>query len=244
MPYDVSHALEHPDVAGWALGALDPGDARVFEAHLQTCGQCQAAAAEFEAVAASFKYAEPTIEPPPDLVDRSVAAVQFAMLEASRPAQARAQDKASRWWHLHWRSPFLPLMTALAGAAVTAAVFIGSALFTVSPAVAATFTLTAAPGQAGSATAVARPASGGYQIKLDVKHLRKLGSGQFYECVYVGSGGTELVSGGTFSVSNGTITMQSAANPAQFPQIQIRREGPGVGVQDAPVVLSGVAEAH
>lgn len=166
------------------------------------------------------------------------------MLEASHPAQVQTQDKASRWWHLHWRGPFLPIMTALAAAAVTAAAFIGSALFTVSPAVAATFVLNAAPGQAGSATAVARPASGGYQISLDVKHLPQLGSGQFYECVYVGSVGAELVSGGTFSVSNGTITMQSAANPAQFPQIQIRREGPGVGVQNAPVVLTGVAKAR
>lgn len=244
MPYDLNHALEHPDVAGWALGALDPDDARVFEEHLQSCGECQGAVADFETVAESLNRVAPDIEPPRDLVAKSVAAVQFAMLEASRLAPAPAENKASRWWHVHWSSRFLPLMTAVAGAAVTAAAFIGSALFTVSPAVAATFTLAHAPGQVGSATAIARPVKGGYQIDLDVKHLQKLGPGQFYECVYVGSGGDELVSGGTFSTSNGTITMQSAANPKEFTLIQIRREQPGVGVQNAPVVLSGVAQTH
>jgi anti-sigma-K factor RskA len=244
MPYDVNHALAHPDVAGWALGALDPDDARAFGEHLQSCEECQAAVAEFETVAVTFNRAAPEIEPPADLVAKSMAAVQFAMMEVSRPALAPAKDKASRWWHLHLSGRFLPLMTAVAAAAVTAAAFVGSSLFTVSPALAATFALAHAPGQTGSATAVARSAEGGYQITLDVKHLRKLGPGQFYECVYVGSGGDEMVSGGTFSTSNGTVTMQSAANPRQFTLIQIRREQPGVGVQNAPVVLSGVAQTR
>jgi hypothetical protein len=53
-----------------------------------------------------------------------------------------------------------------------------------------------------------------------------------------------LVSAGTFLTSNGTVTMQSAANPSQFRIIQIRREQPGVDVQHAPVVLTGVADTH
>jgi hypothetical protein len=38
--------------------------------------------------------------------------------------------------------------------------------------------------------------------------------------------------------------MQSAANPSQFRIIQIRREQPGVDVQNAPVVLTGVADTR
>jgi len=79
---------------------------------------------------------------------------------------------------------------------------------------------------------------------MDLKHLAKLGPGQFYECVYLGQGGGELVSAGTFSASNGPVTMQSAANPSEFRIIQIRREQPGVDVQDAPVILTGVADTH
>jgi hypothetical protein len=246
MPYDVNHAREHPDVAGWALGALDPDDARAFEQHLESCDQCPAAVAEFKAIAETFSQAAPRIEPPPDLTAKSVAAVQFAMMEAARPdlAPVPAVPKASRWWHVHLGSRCLPLLTAAAAAAVTAAAFIGSSLFSAAPAVAATFTMTHVPGETGSATAVARATTGGYQIELDANNLPKLRPGQFYECVYVDSSGRDLVSGGTFSASNGTITMQSAANPEDFTIIQIRREGPGVGVQDAPVVLSSVTHAH
>jgi hypothetical protein len=53
-----------------------------------------------------------------------------------------------------------------------------------------------------------------------------------------------LVSGGTFSTSNGTVNMQSAANPKEFRIIQIRREQPGIDVQRAPVILTGVADTH
>ncbi len=119
MPYDANHALEHPDVAGWALGALDPVDAQVFEEHLNSCADCQAAVAEFEAVARSFKLAAPADEPPADLEARTVAAVQFAAIAGNRPGTI--PDKASRWWHLHWTSRLMPLYTAVAAAVVTAA---------------------------------------------------------------------------------------------------------------------------
>jgi hypothetical protein len=185
-----------------------------------------------------------------------VAAVQYAAMAESAatssvpetpatPSQADAKPgtttRAHRWWHFHWTNP---LLSALAAAAVTAAAFLGASLFESAPALAATFTLRPQPGQVGSATAVARSVTGGFQIKIDLKHLAKLGPGQFYECVYLGQRGGELVSGGTFLTSNGTVTMQSAANPSEFRIIQIRREQPGVDVQHAPVVLTGVADTH
>ena len=203
MVYDAQHALEHPEVAGWALGSLDPDDVAVFEQHVQTCEQCRGEVAEFTPVAESLALAAPAVEPPADLEFKVVAA-----------------------------------------AAVTAAALLGASLFESAPALAATFTLRPQPGQVGSATAVARSVTGGFQIKIDLKHLAKLGPGQFYECVYVGQRGGELVSGGTFLTSNGTVTMQSAANPSEFRIIQIRREQPGVDVQHAPVVLTGVADTH
>ena len=189
MVYDAQHALEHPEVAGWALGSLDPDDVAAFGQHLQTCEQCRGEVAEFGPVAESLALAAPAVEPPADLDLRVVAAVQYAALADSAAASA-------------------------------------------------------VPGQVGSATAVARSVTGGFQIKMDLKHLAKLGPGQFYECVYLGHGGGELVSAGTFLTSNGPVTMHSAANPSEFRIIQIRREQPGVDVQDAPVVLTGVADTH
>src|SRR5450755_3809852 len=84
MPYDAQHALEHPETAGWALGALDPGDAAAFEEHLQSCPRCQEQAAEFSPVARSLTLAAPADIPPPDLLSKTLAAVRYAAMAESR----------------------------------------------------------------------------------------------------------------------------------------------------------------
>jgi hypothetical protein len=162
------------------------------------------------------------------------------VLAASRPDKSR-QKKANRWWHLHWNGLLVPAVSALAGAVAVTVGFLAAQLLQTAPVTAATFRLSAVPGQAGSATAVARVVSGGYQIQLNLARLPRLRPGQFHECAYVGSGG-ELVSGGTFTASNGSVSMQSAANPGEFTVVQIRREQPGVGVDAAPVILTGAAQ--
>jgi hypothetical protein len=80
MPYDAQHALEHPETAGWALGALDADDAAAFEEHLQSCQQCQEQAAEFALVARGLPLAAPADIPPPDLLTKTLAAVRDAAL--------------------------------------------------------------------------------------------------------------------------------------------------------------------
>ena len=254
MPYDAQHALEHAEVAGWALGALDPDDAAAFEEHLRSCRQCQAAAAEFAAVTGSLALAAPAAEPPPDLEIKTLAAVRYAVMAESRarpePAAPNpaAASKASRWWHLHWSNPLLSAVTALGAAAVTAAAFIGAQVFpAAAPAVAASFDLKAQPGQSGSATATARRIHGGFEIQLTAKQLPKLSQGQFFECWYAGPdnrpGNRQLITAGTFSSSNGTFTMWSAADPGTFKIMQITEEQAGSGSQHGIVILSGTAQA-
>jgi hypothetical protein len=89
MPYDVHHALDHAEVAGWVLDVLDPDDARDFGMHLLGCAQCRAAVAEFEPVAQGLKQAAPATEPPADLAAKTLAAVQHA-IRSGRPADPRA----------------------------------------------------------------------------------------------------------------------------------------------------------
>jgi len=89
MPPDETPEL-HPDAAGWALGALDPDDAAAFETHLHDCAECQATVAGFEEMARALKSAAPAVEPPPDLESRTLAAVQFAVLEAKGETAAKA----------------------------------------------------------------------------------------------------------------------------------------------------------
>jgi anti-sigma-K factor RskA len=107
VPFDPDHAVEHLDAAGWVFGALDPDDARAFARRLRSSRDCRALVREFAAVAEALGPPLPAVEPPLDLEAKTVAAVQYAVLAASRPAVAEhgaehgAEPKASRWWHLH-----------------------------------------------------------------------------------------------------------------------------------------------
>jgi hypothetical protein len=266
MVYDAAHALDHPETAGWALGALDPDDILGFGEHLATCRQCQGEVAEFTPVANSLTQAAPAAEPPADLEVKIVAAVRYAAMAESAagpsvastaaaepPTSALAEPKpartakAHRWWHLHWTNP---LFAALAAAAVTAAAFLGSTLFNAAPALAATIQLTARPGFTGSGLATARHTRGGYKISLTVRGLPVTSPGWFYECRYAGPGNRpdhpELVTAGTFVVDRAgsqTLDMWSAANPAHFKIMQITLERPGDTGQPARVILSGTAQA-
>jgi hypothetical protein len=257
MTYDAQHALEHPEVAGWALGALDPDDAAALDEHLKSCEQCQAEATQFAPVARSLVLAAPAAEPPPDLELKILAAVQYAVMTESPEQSERRREpatpkpdpesKASRWWHLHWTNPLLPAVTALGAAAVTAAAFIGVHAFqAAAPAVVASYVLRPSPGQSGSASAITGEINGGYQTQLTAKDLPKLGSGQFFECWYAGPDNRpehpQLISGGTFASSNGTFTMWSAADPGTFRVMEITEEQASTGGQHGKVILSGTAQ--
>lgn len=263
MVYDARHALEHPEVAGWALGSLDPDDVAASEQHLQTCEQCRGEVAEFTPVAQSLALAAPAVEPPADLELKVVAAVQYAAMAesaatpmAGAPAPTTAvqsqprptrEAKVQRWWHFHWTNP---LFAALAAAAVSAAAFLGSALFQAAPAIAATIHLRAQPGFSGSGVAVARHTHGGFEISLTVTGLPIPRNGEFYECWYAGPanrpGHLDLITAGTFLVDRSgseTLDMWSAADPATFRVMQITLEQPGDASQHGPVILSGTAHS-
>ena len=84
MPPDATGELGHPEAAAWALGALDPEEAERFKAHLQSCGGCRIAVADFEPVARALAHPPPAVEPPPDLQARTLASVQYAVMSAKR----------------------------------------------------------------------------------------------------------------------------------------------------------------
>ena len=245
MAYDMDHALQHTEAAGWVFGVLDPSDAQAFEDHLQSCDQCQAAVAEFEPVARAFSQAAPAAEPPGDLGTRIIAALQSAALAAGQPEPGQVRATASRRWRLHWNSRLVAIVSAVAGAAVTAAAFIGANLSGL-PALAATVSLHAVPGRTGSAQATVRQADGGWLIQLTAANLPKLGKGQFYECWYARQdarpGHPQLITAGTFVSGNGTVTMSSAADPAEFKIMQITIEQPGDAGQHGQVILQGTAQ--
>jgi hypothetical protein len=248
MPPDASGELGHQDAAAWALGALDPGEAERFQAHLQSCGGCGIAAAEFEQVARALAHPAPELEPPPDLQTRTLASVQHAVMSARQARQnpQPAPAKAGRWWRWHWNFPVFSVAAAL-GAAVVAIVVVLAQVVQSAPAQ-AVIPLHAASGSAALGQATAVHSDGGWSIRLTVHHLPPLGPGQFYECWYAGPGNRpghpELITAGTFTVGpggTGSFTMWSAANPRVFQTMQITAERPGDPGQRGQVILTGTA---
>ncbi len=61
----MSSQIEHTDVGAYALGLLEDGDRRAFEAHLHGCGRCQAELGELSGTAgALFELAPGSAEEP------------------------------------------------------------------------------------------------------------------------------------------------------------------------------------
>jgi anti-sigma-K factor RskA len=121
--------VEHVDelIAGQALYALSPGDEERVALHVAECDRCRRQLREAEALAASLAYAVPAAEPPPDLRERVLAAVE-PVVEAvparsapHAPAPAR-RPRTRAWW---------PRFAAVAVPALAAAV-IGLAIWNVS----------------------------------------------------------------------------------------------------------------
>ena len=231
----------HPESAAWALGALDPDEAARFELHLRTCVHCQVAIAEFGPVTRVLRTATPVPagRPGPDFEGPTVPLrARPARASASRRARARRPGRDGRL-----------LATAVVGA--VAVLIAGLVLLLprlrASPAGAVTIPLHAMSGLA-SGTAVAHPRAGGWSITLSVHGLKDLGAGRYYQCWYAGPrrrpGHRELIPAGTFTTGRAgtaSITMWSAADPGQFPLMEITAEAPGDGGQHGAVVLAGVA---
>ena len=227
-------------MAGWVLGALDPGDEGRFEEHLGSCGDCQAAVAELEPVARMLQEAAAAgapaaaAEPPADLQARTLASVE----------QAAAAGGAAGVTVWRRRSVWLLSLAAAVVFAVTASV-----TFLVSrpgPVLAATIPLHPPPGGTASGQATAQQTADGWSIQLTVHGLQNLGPDRFYECWYAGPGSRPghpvLITAGTFTIGpSGSATMQmwSAADPRTFPAMQITAGRVGDDGPRGLIILSG-----
>jgi len=254
-PQDPDAELIHPDAVGWVLGVLEPEDADLFAEHLPSCADCRAVVEEFGPAArmlATAARAEPplTVLPPADLQARTLAAVaQAAAADRRTDRRVRRADlrvrRADRRADLlrRWRDWPVRVVSLAAAIVVAAAVSAGFLLSGSSPAQAYTTTLhpVAVAAAAPSGQTVETHTSNGWSVQLTAAHLPKLKSGQVYECWW-SSRGSELSSVGTFTVgSSGTVSVQmwTAADPDDFPTVQIAVENAGQANQLGRVVLTG-----
>jgi anti-sigma-K factor RskA len=101
------------DIGAYLLGALDPGEQRAFEQHLETCEECRDEVVRLEVARDSLPRGVDQVVPPDRL---KAALMETVRAEAPEPAAARAPARRSRW-----RDRFL---TRPRYAAAAAAVFI------------------------------------------------------------------------------------------------------------------------
>jgi Anti-sigma-K factor rskA len=232
---DPDPELAHPEAAGWVLGTLDPDDAEWFAGHLPSCLHCRAAVAEFGPTARLLATAAPADPAPPGLRARTLAGV----------ARAAAGARRNRRWR-GWSTRMLALAAAVV---IAAGISIGLLLSGGTPAETYALALHSGTGLSASASGTVRQADGGWSVRLTAVRLPEPGPGQFYQCWWVGLGNRpghpRLVSAGTFTAGpSGTATVQlwSAADPGDFPAVEITLDSAARPGQPGQVVLSGTVD--
>ncbi len=93
--------MEHVDelIPAHALRALDPGDERIVAAHLETCERCRRQLQEFEAVASALAFASPSVEPPAELREQVMGAIEPVVAPPEQVPAAPAPARRERsWW--------------------------------------------------------------------------------------------------------------------------------------------------
>jgi anti-sigma-K factor RskA len=207
----------HPDLAGYVLGALDPGETAAFEQHLAGCDVCRAEVEQLQGLPALLDRAAPPIEVPPGLRERTFAAVERAAAGSRRrrPLLRLAAVAAA-------------LVVALVGGVVVTQLGGGGRGQVIELA------LSAQPGKAGRATVELRREGDGVAIDMEVSGLAPNPPGSVYECWFVGPGDTlqrpNRVSAGTFTVGasgRASLHMHSAADLRRFPVMGVTLETDG-----------------
>ena len=83
--------LAHPDAFDFAFGNLPSAKRAEFNRHLAGCRYCQGVVEEYSEIGQIIKDLPPHVEPPPDLEDRTVAAM-VAALAGQRAQTERRSD--------------------------------------------------------------------------------------------------------------------------------------------------------
>jgi anti-sigma-K factor RskA len=204
----------HPDLAGYVLGALDPGEAAAFEQHLAGCDICRAEVDELRGLPELMQRAAPPVEVPPGLRERTFAAVERAAGSRRGPLLRLAAVAAA-------------LVVALVGGVVVSQSGGGRGEVI-------EVALAAQQGQAGRATAELRRVEDGVDVHMEVSGLAANPPGSVYECWFVGQGDTleqpNRVSAGTFTVGasgRASLRMHSAADLGRFRVMGVTLERDG-----------------
>ena len=196
---------------------------------------------------------ETRVQPRPQLQPPAEDETQLHPPPASppEPAEPQARPMVTRLpvWRGHRGR--LAAVVAAAAAAIAGAIAIplsllGSGPATVIPLYATTAAKVNSVGAATGQATARQDASGSWNIKLTVRHLKNFEDAKWYECWYIGSksGQRQVAPVGSFLVSGSssqTFTMTSAVDPHDFKTMVITLQPPSAdgAFQQSNIILSG-----
>ena len=110
--------------AGYAISALDPDELKLFEAHLASCPECQAAVADLRPLVDALSMMNPEAEPVGALRERILASARAESI-GHKPARQATPKKLAPWWRrpVLWPLPVAAVIAALAVAVVVVSVW-------------------------------------------------------------------------------------------------------------------------
>ena len=110
--------------AGYAISALDPDELKLFEAHLASCPECQAAVADLRPLVDALSMMNPEAEPVGALRERILASARAESI-GHKPARQATPKKSVPWWRrpVLWPLPVAAVIAALAVAVVVVSVW-------------------------------------------------------------------------------------------------------------------------
>ncbi len=101
--------------AGYAISALDSDELKLFEAHLASCPECQAAVANLRPLVDALSMMNPEAEPVGALRERILASARAESI-GHKPARQATPKKLAAWWRrpVLWPLPVAAVITVLA----------------------------------------------------------------------------------------------------------------------------------
>jgi anti-sigma-K factor RskA len=230
----------HSDLPGYALGSLSARERAAVEQHLATCATCRGQLADLTVPAGLLRRAAPSVELPPGLRARTLAAIERAADDvngsSARPLRLRFRHRPRR------------LALAAAAAVVVAGAVLGGMELgrTGTPGELELRTALASPGGgAAEATVTVRKTGIGRVIAFRTDDLPILPKGEYYELWFVGPGDKpgqpNRISAGTFhpdKQGRSHADFTAAVDPAEYPGLSVTAEpGDGNPARTGPEVL-------
>ncbi len=230
--------MEHVSelIPGHVLGILDPEETLRMERHLPECPECTAELREAEQTVAMLALTSPTVEPPPELRDRVLAAIEPEPLPEAEPEPERRSAREPRsmpgWW---------PRFTRVA-VPVLAVLVIGMFAWNISLRHDLTNTNNTIY---GSATSVALPKVGTVFVDSDgsatlVANASSAPTGKTYQAWVIPPSG-KPVSAGTFGGGRTDVSFATPAHEGDTLAVTVEPAGGSKQPTTQPIAASKVA---